>query len=56
MNERLLIIYTYFYKTSNSNLCLGVFQESWQIAHAQMVIIVSKDDNDSKMSCSQLFV
>jgi len=35
---------------------MGVFQESWQIAHAQMVIMVSKDDNDPKMSCSQLSV
>jgi hypothetical protein len=41
---------------ANMSCSWGVFQESWQIAHAQMVIMVSKDDNDPKMSCSQLFV
>jgi len=35
---------------------MGVFKESWQFAHAQMVIMVSKDENDPKMLCRQLFV
>jgi len=35
---------------------MDAFHESRQIAHAQMVIMVSKDDNDPKMSCSQLSV